>query len=187
MQTAQSNKQRKQQEATLFKQNIKLTNPIHFLAVGLGSGMFSKMPGTMGTIAAIPLWFLFAFIPNLPYGDWIYWLIMFITFIFGCYLCDKTSKDTKTHDSGHIVWDEFVGMWMTLFFIPHITVLWILAAFLLFRLFDIIKPWPIRWFDQRIHGGIGIMIDDVIAGIFSSLCVCFLSLSKVSTCFLDLF
>lgn len=187
MQTTQTNKERKQQEEILFKQNIKLLNPTHFLAVGLGSGMFSKMPGTMGSIAAIPLWFLFAFIPDLAYGDLIYWLVMLIAFILGCYVCDKTSKDTKTHDSGHIVWDEFIGMWMTLFFIPHITILWIITAFILFRIFDIIKPWPIRWFDQKVHGGIGIMIDDVIAGIFSSFFVYLFSLSGVISHFLNLF
>lgn len=181
MQKTQTKQERKKQEAILFKQNVKLTNPIHFLAVGLGSGMFSKMPGTMGSIASIPLWFLFAYLPDFAYGDIIYWILMLLTFILGCYVCDKTSIDTKTHDSGNIVWDEFVGMWITLFFIPQITVFWVIAAFLLFRIFDIIKPWPIRCFDQKVHGGVGIMIDDVIAAIFSSFCIYLLTLSNIVT------
>lgn len=149
-----------------FTQNVRLYNPIHLLAVGLGSGMSPIMPGTIGSLAAIPLWFLFYQL------EWeLYWLCLVIAFIVGCYLCDKTSKDTQTHDSGHIVWDEFIGMWMTLFFIPQVTWIWILLAFVAFRLFDIVKPWPIKWFDQKVSGGFGIMIDDVIAGIFSSLII----------------
>lgn len=107
-----------------FRQKVRLTNPIHFLAVGLGSGMSPFMPGTMGSLMAIPLWLLF-------YGltPTLYWLFIVVAFIFGCFLCQKTSDDTATHDSGHIVWDEFVGMWMTLFFIPQVSMLWITIAF----------------------------------------------------------
>ncbi|WP_392561592.1 phosphatidylglycerophosphatase A [Orbus sturtevantii] len=149
-----------------FKQHVRLTNPVHFLAVGLGSGMSPIMPGTMGSLMAIPLWLLFyQLIPIL------YWVLIVVAFIFGCFLCQKTSDDTHTHDSGHIVWDEFVGMWITLFFIPHISMLWIVIAFIIFRFFDMVKPWPIRWFDQKVSGGFGIMIDDVIAAIFSSIVV----------------
>lgn len=156
---------------SLFKQKVRLTNPIHFLAVGLGSGMSSFMPGTMGSLIAIPIWLLFCSLTPV-----LYWVLIIVAFVFGCFLCQKTSDDTNTHDSGHIVWDEFVGMWITLFFIPQVTLLWLIIAFLAFRVFDIIKPWPIRWFDQKVSGGFGIMIDDVIAAIFSSLVVYVLSL-----------
>ena len=149
-----------------FKKYLKLTNPIHFLAVGLGSGLSPIMPGTMGSLMAIPLWLLFwGLQPAL------YWVFILVTFVFGCYICQKTSDDTHTHDSGHIVWDEFVGMWITLYFIPQFSILWVTIAFVAFRLFDMAKPWPIRWFDKRVPGGFGIMVDDVIAAIFSSLTV----------------
>lgn len=115
---------------------------------------------------AIPLWLLFY---QLPVA--LYWVLIVVAFAFGCFLCQKTSDDTHTHDSGHIVWDEFIGMWITLFFIPHLSWLWIMIAFVAFRFFDMLKPWPIRWFDKKVAGGFGIMIDDVIAAIFSSLVV----------------
>lgn len=178
---------RKQQEAQQFRSHVNLRNPIHFLAVGLGSGMFKKMPGTMGSIAAIPLWFLFCELRNMDYGALYYWLLMLFFFIIGCYFCEKTSRDTKTHDSSHIVWDEFVGMWIVLFFMPKITIFWILACFVLFRIFDIIKPWPIRWFDQHLEDGIGIMVDDVIAGAFAAICVYLLTLSPLFTSWLNVF
>lgn len=149
-----------------FKKHLKLTNPIHFLAVGLGSGLSPIMPGTMGSLMAIPLWLLFKDLQPI-----LYWIFIVVTFMFGCFLCQKTSDDTHTHDSGHIVWDEFVGMWITLFFIPQYSLLWIAIAFVAFRVFDMAKPWPIRWFDKRVPGGFGIMVDDVIAAIFSSLTV----------------
>ena len=156
----------KQERNRDFKKYVQLTNPIHLLAVGLGSGMSPIMPGTMGSAMAIPLWLLFDGLQ--PY---LYWVLIVVAFIFGCFLCQKTSDDTHTHDSGHIVWDEFVGMWITLFFIPQISVLWIAIAFVAFRVLDMAKPWPIRWFDKRVPGGFGIMVDDVIAAIFSSLTV----------------
>ncbi|NUF27960.1 MULTISPECIES: phosphatidylglycerophosphatase A family protein [Gilliamella] len=156
----------KQERNKDFKKYLKLTNPIHFLAVGLGSGMSPIMPGTMGSLMAIPLWLLF-------YGlqPALYWIFILVTFIFGCFICQKTSDDTHTHDSGHIVWDEFVGMWITLFFIPQLSVMWVAIAFVAFRVFDMAKPWPIRWFDKRVPGGFGIMVDDVLAAIFSSFTV----------------
>ena len=156
----------KQERNRDFKKYVQLTNPIHLLAVGLGSGMSPIMPGTMGSAMAIPLWLLFDGLQ-----PFLYWVLIVVAFIFGCFLCQKTSDDTHTHDSGHIVWDEFVGMWITLFFIPQISVLWIAIAFVAFRVFDMAKPWPIRWFDKRVPGGFGIMVDDMIAAIFSSLTV----------------
>ena len=156
----------KQERNRDFKKYVQLTNPIHLLAVGLGSGMSPIMPGTMGSAMAIPLWLLFDGLQ-----PFLYWVLIVVAFIFGCFLCQKTSDDTHTHDSGHIVWDEFVGMWITLFFIPQISVLWVAIAFVAFRVFDMAKPWPIRWFDKRVPGGFGIMVDDVIAAIFSSVTV----------------
>ena len=119
--------------------------PIHFLAFGLGSGLIHPAPGTWGTLAATLL------------------------FILGCWVCDKTARDLGVHDFGEIVWDEFLGVWLVLAYLPPAlwtrwgTLLCYLAAFLLFRLFDITKPPPIRQIDRHTPGGLGIMLDDVLA------------------------
>lgn len=144
------------------KARLRLTNPCHLLAVGLGSGLSPIVPGTMGSLMAIPLWLIFKDLPLTPYL-----LLLVLSFVLGVYLCDKTSKDMGVHDHGSIVWDEFVGMWMTLLVIPVHSWQWVLIAFIAFRIFDMWKPWPIRWFDRYVHGGFGIMIDDVIAALFA--------------------
>lgn len=138
-------------------------NPIHFLAFGLGSGASPWAPGTVGTLAAVPLYFLLASLPVFFYA-----LLLLIAFLLGCWLCDRTSRDLGVHDHGGIVWDEFVGYWLTMLALPA-GLGWALAGFLLFRFFDIIKPWPIRWADQQVSGGFGIMLDDVLAGIYAGL------------------
>jgi len=140
-------------------------NPVHFLAFGLGSGAVPWAPGTFGTLAAVPLWYLLA---QLPLST--YLLLVLAAFALGCWLCQRTSEDIGVHDHGGIVWDEFVGYWVTMIAVP-VTPLWALAGFLLFRLFDIWKPWPIGWADRRVHGGLGIMLDDLIAGVFAALCL----------------
>lgn len=137
----------------------------HFLAFGFGSGALPKAPGTFGTMAAIPL-FLLLF--QLPF--WLYCVVVVVAFVAGCFLCDRVSRDMGVHDHGGIVWDEFVGFWITMLAMP-VSWVTVLLGFLLFRLFDVIKPWPIKWFDQRVHGGFGIMIDDVIAGVFAWICL----------------
>ena len=133
-------------------------NPIHFLAFGLGSGAAPKAPGTFGTLAAIPLWLLFADLPILSYIA-----LIVVTSLVGIWLCGQTSKDLGVHDHGGIVWDEFVGLWITYIALPEGWV-WVLFGFLLFRLFDIWKPWPIGWADSKVSGGLGIMLDDILAG-----------------------
>ena len=133
-------------------------NPIHFLAFGLGSGTAPKAPGTFGTLAAIPLWLLFADLPILSYIA-----VIVVTSLVGIWLCGQTSKDLGVHDHGGIVWDEFVGLWITYIALPEGWV-WVLFGFLLFRLFDIWKPWPIGWADRKVNGGLGIMLDDILAG-----------------------
>jgi phosphatidylglycerophosphatase A len=144
--------------------NIRVTNPVHLLAVGLGSGLIPKSPGTMGSIASIAVWYLFNALTPVYY-----WTVIIVAFFFGCWICQKTADAMGLDDPGSIVWDEFVGMWITLFFIPNHAWQWILVAFLAFRFFDILKPWPIRWFDSKVSGGFGIMIDDVIAAIFAGI------------------
>ncbi|WP_119393511.1 phosphatidylglycerophosphatase A family protein [Salinibius halmophilus] len=138
----------------------KLTHPVHWLAFGLGSGLAPKAPGTFGTLAALPLGIAFMYL--LP-SAWFLALIIVATWL-GVWFCDKTSKDMGVHDHPGIVWDEWVGIWMTLWLVP-LTWWTPIVAFILFRFFDIIKPWPIKWLDQRVHGGLGIMIDDMVAAI----------------------
>ncbi len=138
-------------------------NPIHFLAFGLGSGAAPKAPGTFGTLAAVPLWYLMAQ-TSLP----VYLGLTLIAFVIGIWLCGRTSRDLGVHDHGGIVWDEFVGYWVTMIAVP-VGWIWALLGFILFRLFDIWKPWPIRPVDRRVHGGLGIMLDDVLAGVFAGL------------------
>ena len=92
--------------------------------------------------------------------------MILVAFVLGVYLCERTSRDLGVHDHGGIVWDEFVGLWITLILVPPGWG-WVLLGFVLFRLFDILKPQPIGWADKRVAGGFGIMIDDVLAGIYA--------------------
>ncbi|MCG9753660.1 phosphatidylglycerophosphatase A [Shewanella insulae] len=144
---------------------LSLANPIHFLALGFGSGLAAKAPGTFGTLAAVPLYLLMA---GLPLG-W-YLGLTLVSVLAGFYICDKASKDMGVHDHGAIVWDEVAGLLITLIAAPA-GWLWVVVGFALFRFFDILKPWPIKVLDAKVHGGIGIMIDDVLAGVFAFLCL----------------
>ncbi|WP_311791797.1 MULTISPECIES: phosphatidylglycerophosphatase A [Pantoea] len=145
------------------KSRLRMRNPWHLLATGFGSGLSPFVPGTMGSLAAIPFWWLMARLPQDLYS-----LIVLLGISLGVYLCHRTAKDMGVHDHGSIVWDEFIGMWITLMAIPAHTWQWVLAGFVIFRIFDMWKPWPIRWFDRNVHGGMGIMVDDIIAGVISA-------------------
>lgn len=140
-------------------------NPVHLLAFGLGSGAFPKAPGTMGTLAAVPFYLLIR-----PLPDWAYLLVVMVLFLLGIWLCGKVSRDLGVHDHAGIVWDEWVGFLFTLWLAPPGWG-WLLVGFLLFRLFDILKPWPIGWLDRRVSGGLGIMLDDLVAGLFAFLII----------------
>ncbi|MBQ0783949.1 MAG: phosphatidylglycerophosphatase A [Amphritea sp.] len=145
-------------------------NPVHFLAFGLGSGAAPWAPGTVGTLAAIPFFLLMQ-----PLSLFWYGVILLVTSLIGIYLCGKTSDDMGVHDHGGIVWDEFVGYWLTMFAAPP-GWLWIIIGFVLFRVFDIIKPWPISWADKKVAGGLGIMLDDILAGLMALACLQLLAL-----------
>jgi len=145
------------------KSRLKMSNPWHLLATGFGSGLSPWMPGTAGSLAAIPFWYLLNLLPQDLYS-----LALLLGISIGVYLCHRTAKDMCVHDHGSIVWDEFIGMWITLMAIPVNSWQWVLAGFLVFRVLDIWKPWPIRWFDRNVHGGMGIMVDDIIAGVISA-------------------
>ncbi|WP_115717457.1 phosphatidylglycerophosphatase A family protein [Gallaecimonas mangrovi] len=140
---------------------LSLKNPWHFLALGFGSGLAPKAPGTFGSLAAIPLFLVLSLLPWPAYA-----LVTVLAIYGGIYICARASRDMGVHDHSAIVWDEVAGMLITLFLAP-VTWQWLLVGFLLFRFFDVLKPWPISWCDRHLHGGFGIMIDDVLAGVVS--------------------
>ena len=134
----------------------------HFLAFGLGSGLAKKAPGTWGTLVGL------AFVPLLHLLPlWLALLLITAASVFGVWLCGRVATDLGVHDHGGIVWDEFVGIWITLIFLPN-TWLWLLLGFVVFRLLDIAKPWPISVLDRKVGGGFGIMIDDILAGVIAA-------------------
>ncbi|MGY8813934.1 MAG: phosphatidylglycerophosphatase A family protein [Gammaproteobacteria bacterium] len=138
-----------------------LAHPIHFFSLGLGSGYMPKAPGTMGTVVGVVLYLI------LYKLAWFYYLaLVILLFLIGIWICGVTARELQVHDHPSIVWDEIVGYLVTMIFAPA-GWWWILLGFVLFRLFDIFKPWPINLLDKHIKGGLGIMIDDLIAGIFS--------------------
>ncbi|MFT5004058.1 MAG: phosphatidylglycerophosphatase A, partial [Flavobacteriales bacterium] len=129
--------------------------------LGFGSGLAPKAPGTFGTLAAVLVFFLMSGLTPLVYG-----LLVLVVCISGIYICGKAASDVGVHDHGAIVWDEFAGFFITMFMVP---VSWqsVLVGFILFRIFDIAKPWPISIADKKLTGGFGIMFDDVLAGLFA--------------------
>lgn len=150
-----------------------LGTPEHFLAFGFGAGLAPKAPGTFGTLVALPFWGLLAWSapPLMAYLG-----LCAVLFIAGCWLCGESARLLGLHDAPGIVFDEIVGFLVTtapLLGLPlgSAWLGWTLAAFVLFRFFDIIKPWPIRWLDRHVHGGFGIMIDDLIAAGFAAACL----------------
>lgn len=134
-------------------------DPIYFIAFGFGSGLMPIAPGTWGTLAAIPIYLLIAGM------SWAAYLTITVAaFILGVAVCDKVSSDLGVHDYSGIVWDEVVGYMLTMFLAP-VSILWMIIGFFLFRIFDIWKPQPIRYVDKHVHGGLGIMLDDVLAAV----------------------
>jgi len=145
--------------------DFRLSDPVHFLALGFGSGLAPKAPGTFGTLAAIPVYLLMASFTVKYYAA-----VVAIMSIFGIYLCGKTADDVGVHDHPAIVWDEFVGFFITMFMVP---LSWqtVVVGFILFRFFDIVKPWPISFIDKKCQGGAGIMLDDILAGFMALACM----------------
>lgn len=143
-----------------------LKQPIPLLALGFGSGLARFAPGTWGTLAAIPFFLLMLLLPA-----WLYVMVIFLAFFFGIKICQQTADELGVHDHPAIVWDEFVGLWIALLPLVFVEFTWLflLLGFVLFRFFDIVKPWPISVADKQCQGGLGIMLDDVIAGVFSAL------------------
>lgn len=133
----------------------------HWLATGLGSGLAPVAPGTVGTAAAVPLIFVLAQLP-------VFWsaVVILLLALLGVYVSEVVSRDLGVDDHGGIVIDEVAGFAITMWALPFDWV-WLLAGFCLFRLLDIVKPWPVRLFDQHVSGGLGVMADDIVAGLLA--------------------
>ena len=138
------------------------SNLWHFLAFGFGAGLAKKAPGTWGTFAGLAVMPLLYMLPLI-------WALVFIVLasVFGVWLCGRVAADLGVHDHGGIVWDEMVGIWMTLILLPNTWQWWVLG-FVLFRVLDILKPWPISVLDRQVAGGLGIMVDDMLAGVIAA-------------------
>lgn len=142
-------------------------DPLSVVALGFGAGALPKAPGTWGTLIALPLYLLLARLPLLEYV-----LLIIALFVAGIWICARAGRLLGIHDHSAIVWDEMVGFWVTMIAAPPAWP-WIIVGFMLFRVFDILKPWPINWIDRRVSGGLGVMADDLIAGIYAALCLYF--------------
>ncbi len=138
------------------------SNVWHFLAFGFGTGLAKKAPGTWGTLAGLALMPLLYLLPL-----WLGLVVIGLASVFGIWLCGRVADDLGVHDHGGIVWDEIVGIWITLIMLPNAWQWWLLG-FVLFRILDIFKPWPISWLDRHVGGGLGIMLDDMLAGLIAA-------------------
>jgi phosphatidylglycerophosphatase A len=143
-----------------------LLDPVHFVALGFGAGLAPRAPGTFGTlVAVIPAWWCFRL--SLPWRV----AIVLAVIALGVWVCGESARRLGVHDHGGIVFDEIAGLLLTALALPENTFFWIALAFVLFRIFDIWKPWPIREVDHRLAGGAGIMLDDLIAAVYAALCL----------------
>jgi len=140
------------------------SHPAHFIACGMGSGLSPVASGTAGTLLA---WALYPLIRP-QFGDGEFAVFLLLAFAYGVVACGRTGRDLGVADHGAMVWDEIVPFWGILFMVPP-GLLWNLAAFLLFRLFDIFKPPPADWFDAKVKNGFGVMMDDVVAAAYTLL------------------
>jgi phosphatidylglycerophosphatase A len=139
-----------------------LRDPIHLLALGFGSGLSPRAPGTVGTLLAVPL---IMFIGSFGWNALA--IAAALMGVSGVYICGNSAKKMGLHDHPGIVWDEFTGFAIAMLGAPLISWQWLVIGFALFRFFDIVKPWPIREADHSLRGGLGIMLDDMIAGLFA--------------------
>ncbi len=152
------------------KPTFKWSRPDHVLALGFGAGLSPLAPGTAGTLVAIPLyWGLKSIHPGL------FLAAIALGLVVGVYICSRVNHDLGQNDPPAIVWDEVVGYWIAMVGTP-LTWQYVLAGFVLFRLFDIWKPGPIAWIERKAGGGLGVMLDDVLAGALTAVVLNFLPL-----------
>lgn len=134
------------------------SHPAHAIALGFGAGLSPVAPGTAGTLVAWPIgWLMGGVLSPLAFI-----VTLGLLFIIGIWACTLTGRRLGVDDHGGMVWDEMVAFLLVVAIVPR-DVRWQLAAFVLFRAFDVVKPQPIRWFEQRYHGGFGVMLDDILA------------------------
>ena len=145
----------------IISPKLVFSHPVHFLAFGFGAGLSPYAPGTVGTLVGFPLFFLLRGLDPV-----IYFSVVAVLYVAGIWFCDVAGKAVGVADHGGIVWDEIVAFMLVLPFAPQ-TPLGYVLAFMLFRLFDIWKPFPIRYADKHIHGGFGVMFDDLLAAIYA--------------------
>lgn len=145
--------------------------PTALLATGMGVGLLPFAPGTFGTLLAVPLYLLLR-----PLPLWLYGGIVIVMFIVGIWISGRTARIFEVDDHPAIVWDEIVGFLVTMLLAPQGWI-WVATGFGLFRLFDVWKPFPIRWLEQRVPGGLGIMVDDLLAGGYALIALEFLQLT----------
>ncbi len=138
---------------------LMFSHPAHFISLGFGSGLSPWAPGTAGTLLA---WALYPLIRTPPLSEMVFLVILGSLFLAGIIATDSTGRALGASDHGAIVWDEMVATWLVLLFTPN-TLMWQAVAVGLFRFFDIVKPPPVRWADQALAGGLGVMLDDLIA------------------------
>jgi phosphatidylglycerophosphatase A len=139
-----------------------LSRPAHLIAFGFGAGLVPVAPGTFGTLLAFPLFWLLK--PEVGPVEFV--LVVAVLFGLGVWACDVTGRAIGVADHGGMVWDETVAFLLVLFFVP-VALHWQAAAFLLFRLFDILKPQPIRYYDRTFKSGFGVMLDDIVAAFYT--------------------
>jgi phosphatidylglycerophosphatase A len=142
-----------------------LKQPVHLLALGFGSGLSPVAPGTAGSLLAVPLAYAISVMPLVPAIA-----VVACCLVGGIWICGESARRLDTHDHPGIVWDEIAAMALTGLFLPDGWA-WLVLGFALFRCFDIVKPWPIRDLDHSLRGGLGIMLDDVVASAFTVLSV----------------
>lgn len=150
---------------TTLRPDLKFlfAHPAHLIAFGFGTGLAPKAPGTVGTLLGLPLfWLIVAVSPDLPNRI----ILLIAAFLLGVWACGRTGRALGVADHGGMVWDEIAAFALVLLFTPA-GGLWMALAFALFRLFDILKPWPIRLADMRIKGGFGVMFDDLLAAAYA--------------------
>ena len=142
-----------------------LKSPHRFLAFGFGSGLLRPAPGTWGTLLALFLWFPLSYVLQ---NDWLMGGFLLLCFFYGIYCSQKVCDELGVEDHGGIVWDEWVAFWLVLFVTMPVAgdSFWYLIYFVLFRIFDIIKPWPIKYFERQFQNGFGVMFDDIIGAIY---------------------
>ncbi len=139
-----------------------MTDPVHFLAFGFGTGLAPFAPGTFGSLPGILLFWL-----TMDFGLYVQLGVALALLLAGIWICGESARRIGVHDHGGIVFDEIAGMFVTLLIAPATPLGWALA-FVLFRVMDIVKPWPIRDMDHRLKGGVGIMLDDLAAALYAS-------------------